>query len=458
MTNTKHYYSLEALFGRILSPFETFLQRTTAGGIVLITATILALALATWLGADAIHRFWGQQFAISVGNRFELKLSWHYWVNDGLMALFFLLVGLELKREILVGELASLKDAALPIMAAVGGMAIPAFIYIAFNLNTPTASGWGIPMATDIAFAVGILVLLGERIPKNLIIFLMALAIADDLGAVLVIALFYTSTLNINALVAASMLFSLLLLFNGGGIRHLLPYALVGAVLWYAVLISGVHATIAGILLALAIPARPACRPKDFHQQITELNAAFGEEWDADTPNETLINHRLASIAAAMKHRANAAQSPLQRMEHNLSSWVTFIIIPIFALSNAGIDLADIKWGSALSEKVTLGVVFGLVLGKFAGISLFSWVAVYVGLGRLPAGVAWKHLLGAAWLGGIGFTMSLFISQLAFIDSLYIEQAKLGILLASVISAIFGLVWLYSAADRKHGMEVNNHG
>jgi NhaA family Na+:H+ antiporter len=452
MTDIKRY-PLESLFDRILSPFETFLQRTTAGGIILITATILALALATWLGADAIHRFWGQQLAISVSNRFELKLSWHDWVNDGLMALFFLLVGLELKREILVGELASLKDAALPIMAAVGGMAIPAFIYAVFNVNTPTASGWGIPMATDIAFAIGILVLLGKRIPRNLIIFLMALAIADDLGAVLVIAFFYTSTLNVNALVVASMLFSLLLLFNGGGIRHLLPYALVGAILWYAVLISGVHATIAGILLALAIPARPACRPKDFHQQITELNAAFGEEWDADTPNETLINHRLASIAAAMKHWANAAQSPLQRMEHSLSPWVTFIIIPVFALSNAGIDLTDVKWGSALSEKVTLGVIFGLVLGKFIGISLFSWVAVHVGLGRLPAGVAWKHLLGTAWLGGIGFTMSLFISQLAFTNPLHIEEAKLGILLASVISAAFGLVWLYSVAGRKHRVD-----
>jgi NhaA family Na+:H+ antiporter len=463
MTDIKRY-PLESLLDRILSPFEAFLQQTTAGGIILITATIIALVLATWLGAGAVHHFWGQQLAISAGNCFELTLSWHYWVNDGLMALFFLLVGLELKREILVGELASLKDAALPIMAAVGGMMIPASIYAAFNVNTPTASGWGIPMATDIAFAIGILVLLGERIPKNLIIFLMALAIADDLGAVLVIALFYTSTLNINALVVASMLLALLLLFNRAGIRHLLPYALVGAALWYAMLISGVHATVAGILLAITIPARAAYRPQDFHQQIKELNAAFGEERDADTPDELLINHRLASIAAAMKHRASAALSPLQRMEHSLSPWVTFIIIPVFALSNAGIDLTGIEWKNALSEKATLGVMFGLVVGKFVGISLFSWIAVSSGLGRLPTGVAWRHLFGAAWLGGIGFTMSLFIGQLAFVDPLYIEQAKLGILLASVISAAFGLVWLSSLArekrvvDRQGGGRIDESG
>lgn len=448
MRNT-HHYPLEPLFGRILSPFETFLQQTTAGGIVLIATTIVALILAAWLGEDTVCHFWGQPLAISADHHFEFKLSLHYWVNDGLMTLFFLLVGLELKREILIGELTSLKDAALPIVAALGGMIIPAYIYMVFNVGTSTASGWGIPMATDIAFAIGILVLLGRRIPKNLIIFLTALAIVDDLGAVLVIALFYTSALNTDAVAATGVLFALLLLFNRGGIRHLLPYALVGVILWYAVLVSGVHATVAGILLSITIPARAVYRPKQFHQQMTELNAAFGEEGDANTPRDSLSNHRIDSITAAMRRTVNAAQSPLQRMEHSVSPWVTFIIIPVFVLSNAGIDLTDIQWENALSEKVTLGVILGLVVGKFIGISLFSWIAVHFGLGRLPRGVAWKHLLGAAWLGGIGFTMSLFIGQLAFTDPVHIEQAKLGILLASVVSAVVGLIWLYSAGGRE---------
>ncbi len=449
MRDTQHY-PLEPLFSRILSPFETFLRQTTAGGIVLIIATIIALTLATWLGEDAVHHFWEQPLAVSAGHYFELKLSLHYWVNDGLMVLFFLLVGLELKREILVGELASLKSAALPIMAALGGMIIPAYIYMVFNVGTPTDSGWGIPMATDIAFALGILVLLGKRIPKNLIIFLMALAIVDDLGAVLVIALFYTSSLNIGALGAAGILFVLLLLFNQGGIRHPLPYTLVGIILWYVVLISGVHATIAGILLAIAIPAKAVYGPEHFHRRIAELSAAFGEERrDADTPNDPFSNHQMASIAITMEHMANAAQSPLQRMEHSLNPWVTFIIIPMFVLSNAGIDLTDIQWGNVLAERVTLGIVVGLVAGKFIGISLFSWIAIRFQLGRLPMGVAWKHLLGAAWLGGIGFTMSLFIGQLAFTNPVHIEQAKLGILLASIISAVIGVIWLYSMADRR---------
>lgn len=446
MKNIKRY-PLESLFGRVLSPFESFLQQSTAGGILLICATVIALAVATWVGSDAVHHFWEQPFDILVGHHFALKLSWHEWVNDGLMALFFLLVGLELKREILVGELASLRNAALPVLAAIGGMVVPAGIYVFFNAGTLTSSGWGIPMATDIAFAIGILILLGSRIPKNLIIFLTALAIADDLGAVLAIAVFYTADLNTKALYAAGILFAILFLFNRGGVRHPLPYAVVGVVLWYAVLTSGVHATLAGILLAITIPARPAYTIAQFQQRANELENALQDECDADTPNDPLCNDRMASIAVTMEHTANAVQSPLQRMEHSLSTWVTFLIIPVFALCNAGIDLSAVQWSSALSQNVTLGVLFGLVVGKFVGISLFSWFAIRLGLGQLPNGVGWKHLLGAAWLGGIGFTMSLFIGQLAFQDPTYVEQAKLGILLASIISAGVGMTWLYCVTD-----------
>ena len=447
-------YPLEPLFGRILSPFEQFLRRTTAGGIILIGTTVLALVLAAWLGGERIEGFWEQRLAISLG-RFELDLTLHHWVNDALMALFFLLVGLELKREMLVGELASLRDAALPVVAAAGGMAVPALFYAAINRGTPEIVGWGIPTATDIAFAIGILVLLAWRIPRNLVIFLTALAIADDLGAVLVIAVFYTAHLDMRALHAAAALFVLLLIFNRGGVRHPLPYALVGVMLWYIVHLSGVHATVAGILLAIAIPARPAFTPPHFEKRIDELQAAFrADRLDVQTPDDALGSHRMASIAEAMEQAASAVQSPLQRMEHGLSPWVTFLVIPLFALANAGIDLTQVRWSEALSQKVTLGIVVGLDFGKFMGISLASWLAVRLGIARLPAGVQWRHILGAAWLAGIGFTMSLFIAQLAFQDAARVEEARLGILLASTICAFVGLAWLL-AASRPVSPEAN---
>jgi NhaA family Na+:H+ antiporter len=444
-----HRYPLESLFGRIVSPFEQFLRRTTAGGIVLITTTVIALALATTLGADAINQFWERSLALSSDDTFRLRLSWQRWVNDGLMALFFLLVGLELKREILVGELSSLKDAALPVIAALGGMIVPALIYAAFNAGTSTASGWGIPMATDIAFAVGILVLLAWRIPKNLVIFLMALAIADDLGAVLVIAIFYTADLDLRALGTATILLLVLLLFNRSGIRRPLPYAIVGVLLWIAVHASGVHATLAGILLAMTIPARPAHSPAQFERRIDELQGELkADRSNAQTSDDPLSNDRMASIAEAMERSAAAVQSPLQRVEHALTPWVTFVIIPIFALANAGIDLGAIEWMQALASTVTVGVFAGLVAGKFIGVSLFSWIAVRLGWARLPSGVQWKHLTGAAWLAGIGFTMSLFIAQLAFTNPAIVEEAKLGILVGSALSATIGLIWLYCAGSR----------
>lgn len=444
-------YPLEPLFGRVLSPLERFLQRATAGGIILVATTFLTLTLSTWMGNEALHHFWEQKLSVALGSSFALSMSLHHWVNDGLMTLFFLVVGLELKREILAGELASLRDAALPVVAAVGGMVVPALFYAAFNAGSPTADGWGIPMATDIAFAIGILVMLGSRVPRNLIIFLMALAIADDLGAVMVIALFYTQDLNQPALLAAAGLLAVLVLFNRGGIRRPLPYALLGILLWYAVLASGVHATVAGILLAMAIPALSKHSPQAFDGRIAELHAAFRHEdlqdSDSDSGYAPLSNHRMAEIASAMEHSAEAAQSPLLRIEHNLQPWVTFLVIPIFAMANAGIDLSTVD-ASALAQPVTLGVIAGLVLGKFLGISLFSWAAIKAGIARLPAGVSWGQLTGAAWLGGIGFTMSLFISQLAFSDPLFAEQAKLGILVASALAAMIGLGWLLTVTRK----------
>ncbi len=439
----------ERLFGRIVSPLERFLHNAAAAGIVLMTATAAALAVAAWLGDETLHRAWEQRLAISLTGRFNLDLTLHHWVNDGAMALFFLLVGLELKREILVGELASIKDAALPVFAAAGGMAFPALLYTAFNHGTAGAAGWGIPTATDIAFAIGILAILAERVPRNLVIFLTALAIADDLGAVVLIAVFYTAQIDLRWIHASAALFVLLLVFNRGGVRHPLPYAVIGVILWYALLRSGVHATLAGVLLAIAVPSRPAFSPAQYERRLDELRSDFkADRLDPATPDDPLRNRRMAEIAAAVEHASTQVQSPLQRMEHALGPWVAFLVLPVFAIANAGIDLRQVQWSGALSASVTLGVAAGLVVGKFAGIGLFSWAAVSMGLARLPDGVAWRHLLGAAWLAGIGFTMSLFIAQLAFDDPARIAEAKLGILLGSSVCAIVGFAWLYFCGAR----------
>lgn len=442
-------YPLEPLFGRILSPFEEFLRLTPAGGIVLMVTTLITLLLANSVYGGALHHVWEQSFTLALGTEFSLSMSLHHWVNDGLMAIFFLLVGLELKREILVGELSTIKDALLPVFAALGGMVMPAALYSLINHGGAGTSGWGIPMATDIAFAIGILVLLGWRIPRNLIVFLTALAIVDDLGAVLVIALFYTQDLNLPALSLAAGLTGVLWILNRGGVRNPLPYWLVGMVLWYAVLLSGLHATLAGIILALMIPARPKHSPQQFDARMGELRDAFHTETLTQTLSNAFSNHRLAAIAESTEQAANRAQSPLQRIEHSLHPWVTYLIIPVFAAANAGIDFSQFDFLQTLAQPVTTGVMLGLVLGKVTGIAFFSWLAVITGVGRLPAGVGWKHLLGAAWLGGIGFTMSLFIGQLAFRDPALIEQAKLGILCGSALSAVVGLAWLYVAAPAK---------
>lgn len=441
---------LERLFGRVLTPFESFLRRTTAGGIVLMATTAMTLGLASIVGGEALHHFWDAPVRFT-GLGLDLSMTRHHLVNDGLMALFFLLVGLELKREMLVGELSSPRDAALPIIAALGGMLVPAALFAFFNARGPGSAGWGIPMATDIAFAVGILVLLAARVPRNLVVFLTALAIADDLGAVLVIALFYTAQLDGTALALSGAITLLLALLNGGGIRHPLAYAAPGLLLWYFLLASGLHATLAGIVLAAAVPARAASTPREFAARMDEL----GGRWKADladlsTPEDPLRNGTLAALAQSAERASHAVQSPLQRMEHSLTPWVTFVVIPIFAAANAGIDLAQVPWASALREPVTMGVMAGLVFGKFTGIALACWLAVRAGWARLPAGVEWRHLLGAAWLGGIGFTMSLFIAELAFPGQpALVEQARLGILFASAVAAAIGLAWLYRAGSTR---------
>ncbi len=443
--NEIEQYALEPFFGRIISPFERFLRRTTAGGIILIVTTIVTLILANSGWGDSFLHLWELPVRVGIGSLY-LELTLHQSINDGLMTLFFLLVGLELKREIIAGELSSMRDAALPVLAALGGMLVPALIYRFFNPDLPEASGWGIPMATDIAFSIGILVLLSWRIPRGLIIFLTALAIADDLGAVLIIAVFYSRGLNVVAMGAAGAVLLGLVVLNQGGIRHYLPYALLGLLLWLCLLRSGIHPTIAGVLLAATIPARPAFTPRQLGDRMDQLQQVLTASSEDPISCEHPLNcPAMLTVAENLEKAARAVQPPQQRIEHALSPWVSFIVIPIFALSNAGIDFSTLGRGNVLGHPVTLGIISGLVIGKFVGITLFSWMAVRFGIGRLPAGVSWSHLMGVSWLGGIGFTMSFFIDGLAFDTMSMIEQAKFGILAGSLISAIIGTTWLFFA-------------
>ena len=447
----KQRYPLEALFGRVINPFQEFLQRTTAGGIVLMGTTVSALIIANvpW-GGEAFRNFWEQLLFIGIGN-YHLEMSIKHFVNDGLMAFFFLLVGLELKRELLAGELSSLKKAALPVIAAAGGMLVPAAIYFFVNPAGATAAGWGIPTATDIAFAVGVLALLSWRIPRTLIIFLTALAIADDLGAVLIIGIFYTKTIHLVFLGYALLIFLILILLNRGGIRHNLPYGVAGLLLWLALLHSGIHATMAGVILAFTIPVKPACTPDVLDVRLQELQSVFPRDPETLKPTVATLNiQQMAGIAQNLNRIADEALSPQQRLEHILTPFVTFGVIPLFALVNAGVSFSEICLTESIGNPVAIGVILGLVLGKFVGISSASLLAVKVGIARLPAGVKWRHVFGVAWLGGIGFTMSIFVSQLAFGGlTTLAENAKLGILLGSLTAALFGTAWLYFSAGNQ---------
>ncbi len=365
---------------RVFKPFQRFIQLESASGLLLFFAALTGLAFAN----SPLSETYASLKSVSLPA-----------INDGLMAVFFLLVGLEIKREMWNGELASFRRSAMPFAAALGGMLLPAVFYSLFNRNHLSAPGWGIPMATDIAFALGALMVLGKRIPPGLKIFLVALAIIDDLGAILVIALFYTQTLHWGALALSGACLAALFMLNFFGVRRLLPYLAAGALSWFALLHSGVHATLAGVALAFFIP----------------MTADGAEE------------------------------NSLQFLERKLHPWVGFGILPIFALVNAGVALNP-QTRNLLAEPVGLGILAGLCLGKPLGISLFSWIAARMGFGELPTGVRWRHLLGAGMLGGIGFTMSLFIADLGLPEERLLDGAKLAVLCASVISGMIGIVYL----------------
>jgi NhaA family Na+:H+ antiporter len=421
-------------FARLVRPFQRFAQQETSSGIVLLACAVAALVWANSRWGDSYEHLWEQ--SLTVGHsRFGLTMSLHAWINDGLMAIFFFVVGLEIKRELLIGELSTRQTAALPIAGALGGMIVPALIYTAFNAGTAGARGWGIPMATDIAFALGALALLGSRVPNMLKVFLAALAIADDLGAVVVIAIFYTADLSMPALGAAAAVFGGLLVANRLGVRHAVFYGLVGIGLWYAVLMSGVHATIAGVMLALTIPARTRINETTF---IASVERSLADFRAADEPGTTVLTNRGHQQAIhEIEEACEAAQAPLFKLVDKLHTLVAFGVMPIFALSNAGVRVAGAS-ASVFTSGIVLGIVLGLVAGKPIGITLFSWLATRSGIATLSSESSWGSLHGVSWLGGIGFTMSLFIANLAFEGTEHLEQAKIGILLASTIAGIVG--------------------
>ncbi|MEY3002411.1 MAG: sodium:proton antiporter, partial [Pseudomonadota bacterium] len=365
-----------------------------------------------------------------------LSHSLHHWINDGLMAVFFFIIGLEIKREITAGELANFKIALLPILAALGGMIFPALIYLTINNGTSEASGWGIPMATDIAFAISALVLLGKRVPTALVTFLVALAIVDDLGAVVVIAIFYTETIQYTPLILAGIMFLIMLSFNRFGIHMVLPYFIVGLFMWFFMLESGVHATIAGVIAALTIPSTPKRTPATFVEDTKELLVAYGRY---PVTTDHMLHEQQKAILINIKDKIDSVGTPAGRLEHDLHLPVSLIIIPLFALANAGISIDFDSLKTTVFEPVSLGVIAGLILGKVVGIFGVSWLAIRLKIATLPADSTMLQIFGVAFLGGIGFTMSIFVAELAFLGQPeLIFQAKMGILIASLFSGLLG--------------------
>lgn len=427
-------------------PLARFLQIESAGGVVLLACTVVALAVANSPAADAWNHFWHTPVALELGAfRLAGELG-HLVVNDVLMTVFFFVVGLEIKRELVDGELRDPRKAALPVMAALGGMLVPAGIYMALQWGQPGFRGWGVPMATDIAFVVGVMALLGPRVPFGLKIMLLSLAIADDIGAVVVIAVFYSGGLNGAMLGLAAVGFATTFALNRLGVRSVLVYAVVGAGIWFAVYKSGVHPTVAGVMLGLLTPSAVWVGRPAFRLALADLLARLGDDGGGEVPAEEL---------KVLAFAARESLSPLERLETGLHPWVGFVIMPLFTLANAGVPIEP----QAITSPVAVAVALGLLLGKPVGVLLFSYLAVKAGIAKLPTGVNWTVLLGGGCLAGIGFTMSLFVAGLAFdADARLLADAKIGILTGSVLSAIVGAVILIVALRKPPATQDQKNG
>ncbi len=423
---------------RIVSPMQKFIGQEASSGVILLAMTLIALLLANSPLAADYFAILETEVGISIGT-FELHESVLHWINDGLMVIFFFVVGLEIKRELIVGELASLRAASLPIIAACGGVIMPATIYTLFNAGGSGAHGWAVPTATDIAFAIGCMALLGSRVPFGLKIFLTAVAIVDDLIAVLVIALFYTSELNLSALGIGLAFWLVLLAANMYGIRNRIVYASIGVLIWLTFLRSGVHATIAGVLIAFTVPSRYRIDAPTFLERARSLLAHFEQGNFAKTP--MLTDETQQGAVIELEELCEQVQAPLQKFEHSLHGWVALLIMPLFALANAGVPLA-LNTLSGETSWVAIGVILGLVLGKPIGLIGATWLTVRFGIADLPQGATWRHMIGMGMLAGIGFTMSLFIATLGFSDATLLDTAKLSVLIGSLISGTCGLLWL----------------
>jgi NhaA family Na+:H+ antiporter len=426
----------------IVQPVQRVLRHEAAGGVVMLIAAVLALLWANSPWSDSYRDLWSTPLRVELGDVIHLDhLSLQTWINDALMAVFFLLVGVEIKREIVHGDLREVRAVALPIVAALGGMLVPALLYTTFNAGGHGQGGWAIPMATDIAFAVGIVTLLGNRVPPAAKIFLLTLAVADDVGAIIVIAIFYTSAISWGWLAAALVGLVMIFVMRRNDVQSLAPYLVVGAAIWLALLESGIHATLAGVALGLLTPAWPLRSPRRFPSEVRPVLDGI----EADYYSRAVTGahyYETEQRIAEVGRLALFATSPLERLERALTPWVTYVIVPVFALANAGVSLDGSALRGVVDDRVTLGVLVGLVAGKTIGVFGACLVGVRLGVGRLPVGATWRHMFGLSTVAGVGFTVALFVTSLSFDDVGTTDAAKIGILAGSTLAGFLGYVLL----------------
>ncbi len=420
---------------QVLLPAERFIHSETISGALLLVCAIAALVWANSAWSQSYFALRDTPVSLQIGD-FSLALDLQHWINDGLMAVFFFVVALEIKRELIYGDLSDARKAALPVAAALGGMILPAGLYFALNSGGQGAAGWGIPMATDIAFAVAILALLGRRVPSHLRIFLLTFAIADDVGSILVIAIFYTTHFSLPAMGVAVALLALMLAMRWLGFRSMLAYLFPAVLFWAAMLKSGVHATIAGVILGAITPAKSLGRKSTFVKTVRDILPDVHDSLDGEESERDEI------ILGRIEELARQTESPLERLERMVHPWTSYLVLPLFALVNAGVALSAEFVRQAFTSAVTWGVMAGLLAGKVVGVTGFAWLAVRLGWAALPGGVAWRHIVGAGLIGGVGFTVSLFITGLAFTDKVMVEEAKVGVLAASLIAGLAGYLFL----------------
>lgn len=422
-------------------PVQRYIHTESIGGVVLLAATLVALVWANSPWYEYYNTFLKTHLVIDVA-LFSIDMSVQHWINDGLMAIFFFVIGLEIKREALYGHFSTLRGAALPAVAAIGGMIVPATLFLAFNAGEEGARGWGIPMATDIAFALGVLALLGRRVPMALRVFLLGLAVADDLGAIIVIAVAYTESISFTHLAMVAGLVVLTVIVNRVGFSHAAITATIGFLIWVAMLKSGVHATIAGVIFGLLTSARPHLGREEFAEKSVSLISDYREAI------ASRASQRAEVILGELEELSQGTESSLERLQRLAHPWASYVILPIFAFANAGLHLTGVDLASLFTSDVTIGVMLGLLVGKVVGVTLFPWVASWFGIVELPRYVTWTHVIGTGFLAGIGFTMSIFITNLAFSDPTMTLSATVGIICASAIAGLVGFTLLRLASNR----------